>query len=230
MKQNRAKEGGKIPWTEFDTVLFDMDGTLLDKYFDDYFWEEYVVVKYAEKNNLVSERAKKELLDRYRSVENTLAWTDLDHWQRELELNLPRMKEETAHLINILPHAEEFLLFVKMKKKKIHLVTNAPPFSLNLKLKKTGIREYFDDIVCSADIGEAKEQSTFWPLLQKRLDFSPAATILFDDTEKVLDTAKKFGIRQVVHIAGGNSKKTPEFSSSHLSITSFLHLLQEKDL
>ena len=29
-------------WDDIDLVLLDMDGTLLDKHFDDHFWEEYV--------------------------------------------------------------------------------------------------------------------------------------------------------------------------------------------
>ena len=29
-------------WQEVDWVLLDMDGTLLDKHFDDYFWETLV--------------------------------------------------------------------------------------------------------------------------------------------------------------------------------------------
>ena len=36
-------------WSQVDHVLLDMDGTLLDKYFDDYFWETYVPEVYANK-------------------------------------------------------------------------------------------------------------------------------------------------------------------------------------
>ena len=35
----------KIPLNEIKYVLLDMDGTLLDKYFDDYFWEHLVPEK-----------------------------------------------------------------------------------------------------------------------------------------------------------------------------------------
>ena len=33
-----------FPWHEIDWVLLDMDGTLLDKHFDDYFWETLVQI------------------------------------------------------------------------------------------------------------------------------------------------------------------------------------------
>jgi FMN phosphatase YigB (HAD superfamily) len=39
-------------WDLIDTILLDMDGTLLDKHFDDYFWEHYVPEIFAGKNDL----------------------------------------------------------------------------------------------------------------------------------------------------------------------------------
>ncbi|OIO27600.1 MAG: hypothetical protein AUJ60_08885 [Nitrospirae bacterium CG1_02_44_142] len=48
----------KIPLNEIKYVLLDMDGTLLDKYFDDYFWEHLVPEKYAEKNCITFGKAK----------------------------------------------------------------------------------------------------------------------------------------------------------------------------
>ena len=38
-----------IDWNAINTVLLDMDGTILDLHFDNYFWKEYVPQKYAEK-------------------------------------------------------------------------------------------------------------------------------------------------------------------------------------
>ena len=31
-----------VNWNKIDTILLDMDGTLLDLYFDNYFWREHV--------------------------------------------------------------------------------------------------------------------------------------------------------------------------------------------
>ena len=39
----------EVPLKDIDWVLLDLDGTLLDKYFDDYFWGHLVPEKYAEK-------------------------------------------------------------------------------------------------------------------------------------------------------------------------------------
>ncbi len=48
-----------IPLADIRYVLLDMDGTLLDKYFDDYFWEHLLPEKYAEKKTSPSARQKK---------------------------------------------------------------------------------------------------------------------------------------------------------------------------
>ena len=43
------------PWTEIDTVMFDMDGTLLDLQFDNYFFLELIPETYAEINSISKE-------------------------------------------------------------------------------------------------------------------------------------------------------------------------------
>ncbi len=105
-------------WDEIDTVLLDMDGTLLDKYFDDYFWETYVPEMFAKKNNLSPKEAEKALLERYRKVENTLQWTDLDYWTEQLGLDIPLLKCEIDHLIQVHPHVIDFLEFVRSTSKE----------------------------------------------------------------------------------------------------------------
>lgn len=83
-----------IPLKEIKFVLLDMDGTLLDKYFDDYFWEHLVPEKYAEQHKITFGKAKEELLSKYKAHEGTLNWTDIDFWSRELDLDIPALKEQ----------------------------------------------------------------------------------------------------------------------------------------
>ncbi|HAQ88866.1 MAG TPA: haloacid dehalogenase, partial [Pseudomonas sp.] len=39
-----------LPWSEIDTVLLDMDGTLLDLHFDNHFWLDLLPQRYAERH------------------------------------------------------------------------------------------------------------------------------------------------------------------------------------
>ncbi len=41
-----------IVWDEINTVLMDMDGTLLDLYFDNHFWQELIPLRYAQQNGM----------------------------------------------------------------------------------------------------------------------------------------------------------------------------------
>ena len=41
-----------IDWEHIDTVLLDMDGTLLDLHFDNYFWTQHLPGVYARENRL----------------------------------------------------------------------------------------------------------------------------------------------------------------------------------
>lgn len=197
-----------IPFDEIKHVLLDMDGTLLDKYFDDYFWEHLVPEKYAEKHNITFGKAKKELLLKYKAHEGTLNWTDIDFWSNELSLDIPALKEQIRHLIEVHPHVEDFLKTLKRHKKKVFMVTNAHYKVLDIKLKKTEIGHYFDKCITSFEIGYPKEMIEFWERTQQLIGFDKENTLFIDDTAEILRTAKIFGIKHLLLKTRSNSKKT----------------------
>jgi len=215
----------KIPIKDIKFVLLDMDGTLLDKYFDDYFWEHLVPEKYAEKHNITFGSPKEELMKKYKVYEGTLNWTDLDFWSKELELDIPALKEQIKHFIEVHPHAEDFLKMLKKQEKKVFLVTNAHYKAIDLKLKKTRIGKYFDSVLSSFDAGYPKESLKFWEEAEKRLRFDKDRTLFIDDTEEILKTAKKYGIKYILYKARANSKVKPKKSNEFLHIVDFNELL-----
>jgi HAD superfamily hydrolase (TIGR01509 family) len=202
-----------------------MDGTLLDKYFDDYFWEHLVPEKYAEIHNITFGRAKEELMKKYKVHEGTLNWTDLDFWSNQLNIDIPAMKEQVKHLIEVHPHVENFLRMLGKEKKKVFLVTNAHYKSIDLKFKKTLIGKYFDAVLTSFDTGYPKEDIKFWEAAEKRLGFDKGKTLFIDDTEEILKTAKKFGIKYILYKARANSKVKPGRSNDFMHIIDFDELL-----
>ncbi len=212
-------------WSQVDTVLLDMDGTLLDKYFDDHFWEEFVPKVFAEKNNLSEEDARKALLQRYQSVENTLQWTDLDYWSDRLGLDIPELKCKVDHLIQVHPYVSTFLDYIKSINKEVHLVTNAHSKTLEIKLRKTALGSRFDRIVCAEEIGYAKEQPEFWGKLEKHLAYQKSRTLLADDTARVLRAARDSGMGFLVFVARPSSRIPVEFSPEFPSITYFNELI-----
>lgn len=47
-----------IAWQEVDTVLLDMDGTLLDLAFDNYFWQKLVPETYGEQQGISRQKRR----------------------------------------------------------------------------------------------------------------------------------------------------------------------------
>jgi putative hydrolase of the HAD superfamily len=152
---------------EITHVLLDMDGTLLDKYFDDYFWEHLVPEKYADKHGITFGKAKEELLKKYKSHEETLNWTDIDFWSRELGLDILALKEQIRHLIEVHPHVEAFLQVMRSRRKQVYIATNAHDKVMAMKLKKTEIGKYLNGAITSAEMGFPKEKLEFWQQAKK---------------------------------------------------------------
>ena len=50
-----------LPWRDIDTVLLDMDGTLLDLHYDNHFWLEHLPQRYAELHGISRAMADLEL-------------------------------------------------------------------------------------------------------------------------------------------------------------------------
>ena len=211
-------------WNLIDTALLDMDGTLLDKYFDDYFWEEFVPEQYGAKYNLSTNMAKEKLLNRYRLEEGELNWTDLDFWSRELGLDIPTLKGQVDHLIQIHPYVIPFLSFLKERGKRVYLVTNAHSKTLNLKMNKTKIGHFFDQVISAFDIGMPKEKVDFWQKLQEALNFDPNTTLLAEDSEDNLQAARSYGIKHLVYVAKPSTKGPVVHSEEFNSIVYFNEL------
>lgn len=214
-----------FPWQDISWVLLDMDGTLLDKHFDDYFWETLVPDEYARKKGLPLALAKDLVYARYQREEGTLNWTDIDFWSRELDLDIPALKEGIRHLIEVHPDAEEFLQFLRQQGKKVALVTNAHYKTLNLKMNHVGLLDYFDEVISSFDLGTPKEDLRFWEILQEKLSFNPDHTLLVDDNAEVLDSARRYGIKYLLFKAKSSSQQDPESHPDFSSIESFLELM-----
>lgn len=216
-----------LPWSRIKTVLLDMDGTLLDLNFDNVFFLETVPTTFARQSGLSFDAAKDAVLNTYKKVAGTLAWYDLDHWSRELDIDIPLLKEEVAHLIQVHPHVLDFLRSLQKKRLPTHLVTNAHSRSIDLKMARTPIGDYLNTITSSHDLGHAKEQAGFWSALQEKIPFDPETTLLVDDSEPVLSAGRKYGIRYLRHIAAPSSQHPTNHSEDFISITDFRDIMPD---
>ncbi|MEX1032143.1 MAG: GMP/IMP nucleotidase [Cellvibrionaceae bacterium] len=197
-----------IPWPEIDTVLLDMDGTLLDLHFDNYFWLTHLPARYAEAYGVELGEAKQVLHAYIKAHEGTLKWYCLTHWSESLNMDIRALKEEVKHKIQIRPFVGEFLQRLQRLNKKLVLITNAHPQSLDLKLEVTRIDRWLDMVISSHQLQYPKEEQAFWHQLQAQESFDPARTLFIDDTERILQSARDFGIRHVLGVHQPDSRIT----------------------
>lgn len=214
-----------VNWSCIDHVFLDMDGTLLDLHFDNYFWLEYVPRCYADRRGLSLEVARESLYRRYRAAEGTLQWYCVDHWSRELDLDIPSLKRDVSHKIAVQPAVEHFLTAARRSGKRLVLLTNAHSKSVELKLEKTGLSPYLCRVITSHDLGLPKEDSRFWGVLREHEPFDPDRTLFVDDNLEVLRSAATARIAFLLAVTDPDSQAGPRDTAEFNAITCFDELL-----
>jgi putative hydrolase of the HAD superfamily len=184
-----------------NTLMLDMDGTVLDLAFDNYVWKELIPSEFAKLHGMTSEAARKQLFAHYRSMQGKLDWYCLDHWSERLGLDILALHRTVNHRIGFLPGARQFLEAVSQTDLRLLLVTNSHPDTLALKSEVTGVTGFFDATYSAHDIGHAKEDQSFWHALLEAEGFERKRTLFVDDTIPVLRSAADFGIGMLVRIA-----------------------------
>jgi putative hydrolase of the HAD superfamily len=215
----------KLQWSAVHTVFLDMDGTLLDLNFDNYFWLEHVPLRYAQQNALTTEEAKAVLEHRYRAVEGTMQWYCVDYWTEQLGLDVALLKREVDHLIAVHPRVLEFLEAVRASGRRTVLVTNAHMKSLTLKMERTPLAGHLDRIICAHDLGVPKEAPDFWHRLQEVEPYAAENTLLVDDSVAVLRAARRHGIGHIVAVSNPDSTRPAREITEFPAIGSFSEIM-----
>jgi len=210
-----------IDWDHIDTVLLDMDGTLLDLYFDNFFWLEFLPQRFAEANHLSLDAAKTQLFAQFGAHRGTLNWYCLDFWSAETGLDIVALKQEVKDRIGLRPNAITFLEKVQQSGRKAILITNAHRGSLELKLERIPMAPHFDGIFSSHDFGLPKEDTRLWSRLQEVAHFDPSRTLLIDDSLAVLRSARRFGIAFTLGVQQPDSQQAAMDTEEFIGLDCF---------
>ena len=183
-----------LDWSAIDTVMLDMDGTLLDLGFDTWFWHTLVPEHYAALHGISEEEARTRLRPKFVDIAHTLQWYCIDYWTRELGLEIAVLKRTVQERVGYLPGAEGFLQRLSTSGKRVVLVTNSHPETLAIKDERVALTQYFHATYSTHSFGMPKEHADFWPLLLQQEKFEPSRALFVDDSLPVLESARRFGI------------------------------------
>lgn len=210
-----------VDWKQIGYVFLDMDGTLLDLHYDNYFWLEHVPRRYAEQEGLDEMQARAYLFRRYKALEGRLQWYCVEFWSDELGLDIAALKRQLSHKIAVHPEVVPFLEAVRASGKRLALVTNAHGMSVDLKLDKTGLRQYFHRVISSHEFGVPKEDPEFWTRLGRSEVYDSRRTLFVDDNLDVLRVAAHAGIGRVLAVRNPDSRGDPKDTGEFDAIAGF---------
>lgn len=209
---------------EVDAVLLDMDGTLLDLHYDNHFWLQFIPQQYALKHQLTLTQAEHHITSQYEKVTGSLNWYCYDYWSDTLGLDIHALQHKTKHKIQIRSDTLWFLEKLKQANIPAYILTNAHRSGVKLKMQQTALAPYFKKIISSHDYQVAKESLHFWSAVKDELQVDFSRCLFIDDSEKILQVAKKAGIGFLRGIATADSKKPAQDMQAFTTIKQFSEL------
>lgn len=201
----KIEPNGTVDWARVEWVILDLDGTILDLAYDNYFWQVAVPERYARHKGLSVDAARAALQPAFEATRHTLPWYCTDYWSEVTGLNLAALKRELRGRIAPLQGSVDFLHAVRASGRRLWLATNAHRDSWQLKMEHTGLESLFEVIACSHDFGQPKEHAGFWQGFQARHPFRPERSLFVDDSLPVLQAAQRHGLGQCLAIRSPDS-------------------------
>ncbi|MDU7371609.1 MAG: GMP/IMP nucleotidase [Klebsiella michiganensis] len=185
-----------IAWQEVDTVLLDMDGTLLDLAFDNYFWQKLVPETWGAARGLNLQEARDAMRQEYHAVQHTLNWYCLDYWSERLGLDICAMTSEQGPRAALREDTVPFLEALKNSGKRRILLFGYP-----------------------------KEDQRLWHAVAEETGFDARNTLFVDDNEAILDAAAEYGIRYCLGITNPDSGLAEKSYARHPGLNDYRHLI-----
>jgi len=210
-----------INWDDVETVLLDMDGTLLDLHYDNVLWNERLPERYAAHHRVTPATARQTLERHFVETRHTIEHYCLDYWARFTDLDMLALHRELSHLIRYRPHAETFLERLKATGRRAVLVTNAHRGGLSIKDQLTGLTRRLDQSFSSHDFGAPKESPAFWTQLEDVFPFDVSRALLIDDNAAVLAAAQRHGIANLLTVTQPDSSRPARSELAHPAFNGF---------
>ncbi|MBE2898754.1 GMP/IMP nucleotidase [Pasteurellaceae bacterium 20609_3] len=217
----------KLNWAAIDTVIFDLDGTLIDLALDYEFWKTIVPQAYSATHAVADAAAEQLLSAHYARIEHSMQWYDVDYWADTLQLPIREMLHTHVQNIKVRSNTQKLLTALKRAGKQLMLLTDSHPYSLQEKLAQCDLAPFFDIMVSSHEFQHPKMTDALWRELIATYGIIPDRTLLIDDMQPVLDCARANGIGHTLAIRTPNSLAGEKHFDGHESISDFAQLLED---
>ena len=214
-----------IAWQDVDTVLLDMDGTLLDLAFDSHFWLQLVPETLSAERGITLDEAHSYIRQEYHAVQHTLNWYCLDYWSERLGLDICAMTTAQGPKAVLREDTVPFLDALNARGKRRILLTNAHPHNLAVKLEHTGLAQHLDLLLSTHTFGYPKEDQRLWQAVARHTGLEAARTLFIDDSEPILDAAAKFGIRYCLGVTNPDSGMADKLYQRHPALNDYRRLI-----
>jgi putative hydrolase of the HAD superfamily len=224
---NVSGDHTSVPWDAIDTVLMDMDGTLLDLNYDNQIFAHRLPAAFAKHHGLTLEAASQQLGDHMAKVSGTMDFYRLNYWRDLTGIDILALHEQAANLVCFLPGAAEFLQTLSEHGKRTLIVTNADRQSFAIKDRVLRLSPRVNQVISSHDLGIPKEENAFWVWLTEQHDLNPSTTLFVDDTARVLRAAEIFGIAHTLAVAQPDQQRPPRDMPGRPSFGHYDQLIAE---
>lgn len=181
----------ELDLSQFDTVIFDMDGVLIDS---EPLWKIALEeVFYAAGSKLTKQDFQKTVGLRIDEV--VAFWHRHEGWEnvspREMELQIvSKMQELIQANATPLKGVIETLEFLKGQNKKIGLATSSYTVLIDAVLKELGIKEYFDSTHSAENEQFGKPHPAVYLAVSEQLKSAPNQCLVIEDSLNGIISAK----------------------------------------
>ena len=196
----------KIQLTNFDAVIFDMDGVLVNS--EPFYFE-------VEKQNF--ETLGLAITDKehqtFQGTATDVMWEKIKT-KYKIPYSVAELVEMTDSIvtpyfnslgtIDPMPGVKELIQFLHSQKIPLALASSSFPNVIKIILEKTGLKKYFSVVVDSQMAGASKPEPDIFLLASQKLKISPKKCLVIEDSTNGIKAAKLAGMTCIAYAGPGS--------------------------
>ncbi|MBP1912129.1 TIGR02253 family HAD-type hydrolase [Thermococcus stetteri] len=164
-------------------VLFDIDGTLLTEMPLIQLFLPQVYDRLSRRFGISKDEARERFLDEIFGRRDTYDWHDWNFFFRlfDLDLQYEELMERYPHKLHVYPDTIPVLEWLRESGYKLGAVTSGPEYQ-RLKLRLTGLLDYFDAVVTREDVKAIKPEPKIFLYALEKLGVEPGEAVMVGDS------------------------------------------------